>query len=159
VKCVLTSLSTSLSRSLKPGSRIRGHHVSSNPRWAPVYFRLRHPARGASSGGTTYSLCLTLYAIMIHIIVLQSYVCFCISLSSCSRLLFLCPASCPSCATLSWMSLLEVPASYMGHLVIFCVGSRVAEWLSLEKANANGGPKFAACLAWFRTLSECILPS
>jgi hypothetical protein len=62
--------------SLQPGSRIRGHHVSSNPRWAPVYFRLCRPTWGASSGDTTCSLYLVLYAIMIHRIVLQFYVCF-----------------------------------------------------------------------------------
>jgi hypothetical protein len=64
VKYVLTSLWASLSRSLKPGSRIWGHHVSSNLRRALVYFRLRHPARGTSSGGTTCLLCLALYVIM-----------------------------------------------------------------------------------------------
>jgi hypothetical protein len=72
---------------------------------------------------------------------------FCISLSSRGRLLFLCPASCPSCATLSRAGLLEVPASYLGHLVIFLLGSRVAEWLPLGKANANGGSKVCSLLS------------
>jgi hypothetical protein len=76
VKCILTSLWAFLSRSLKPGSSIQGHHVSSNPRRAPVYFRLHHPTRGVSSGGTTCSLCLALCAIMIHRIILQFYVYF-----------------------------------------------------------------------------------
>jgi hypothetical protein len=31
--------------------------------------------------------------------------------------------------------------------LFFCLGSRVAEWLPLGKANANEGPKCAACLA------------
>jgi hypothetical protein len=40
-----------------------GHRVSSNLRRASIYFGLHHPARGASSGGTTCLLCLALYAI------------------------------------------------------------------------------------------------
>jgi hypothetical protein len=121
--CFNLSLSISFYVStLQLGSRIWGHHVSSSPSRAPVYFRLRRPTRGASSGGTTCSLCFALYAIMIHRIVLQFYVCFCISLFSCGRLLFLCSASCSSCATLSWADLLEVPASYLDHLVIFLPG-------------------------------------
>jgi hypothetical protein len=38
--------------------------MSSNMRRAPIYFRLRHPTREVSFGGTTCLLCLTLYAIM-----------------------------------------------------------------------------------------------
>jgi hypothetical protein len=57
-------------------SKIRGHHMSLNPRRALIYFRPHHPTRGVSSGGTTCLLCLVLYAIMIHKIVLQFYVYF-----------------------------------------------------------------------------------
>jgi hypothetical protein len=46
------------------------------------------------------------------------------------------------------VGLLEVHAFYLGHLVIFfCLGSHVAEWLPLEKANANGESKVCSLLS------------
>jgi hypothetical protein len=55
----------------------------------------------------------------VHRIVLQFFVCFCIVLPSCGQLLFLCPDSYPSCATLSQAGLLEVPTSYLGSFGYF----------------------------------------
>jgi hypothetical protein len=57
------SLSFSIWVSITRG-RIRGHHMSSNPSRAPIYFRLRRPIRAAGFGGTTGSLCLAMNVIM-----------------------------------------------------------------------------------------------
>jgi hypothetical protein len=43
-----------------PWGRLQKHFMPSNPRQAPVYLRFHCPAQGASSGGTTSSLCLAL---------------------------------------------------------------------------------------------------
>jgi hypothetical protein len=61
----------------------------------------------------------------VHRIVLQFYVCFCIVLPSCGQLLFLYPASYPSCAILSQTGLLEVIASYLGSFGYFLAQGHV----------------------------------
>jgi hypothetical protein len=55
-----------------------------------------------------------------------------------------------------WVCL--VPADYRGSHGYFLAQSLLLLNGCLGKANANGVPKGAVCLAWFRTLSVCTLP-
>jgi hypothetical protein len=80
---------------------------------------IHRPARGASSGGPTCSLCLALYAIMFIELCFNFMSIFCVFLPSCGQLLSPCPATSLSCAILSQAGLLEVHATYLGSLDYF----------------------------------------
>jgi hypothetical protein len=106
--------------------------VSSNPRRAPVYFRLHRPTRAAGSGGATDSLCLVLYAIMFIELCCNFMSVFAYFYPPCDQLLSLCPASSLSCAILSQASLLEVPrlSAEVGTDAVTCpMASDLASWL------------------------------
>jgi hypothetical protein len=84
----------------------------------------------------------------VHRIVLQFYVYFSIFLPSCGQLIFLYPASCLSCATLSQADLLEVPASYLGSFGYFLAqGPVLPNDYPSKKLMLMGGPECAAYLA------------
>jgi hypothetical protein len=55
----------------------------------------------------------------VHRIVFHFYVYFCVFLPSCGQLLSLCPASSLSCAILSHIGLLQVPATCLVSLDYF----------------------------------------
>jgi hypothetical protein len=75
------------------------------------------------------------------------------------QLLFLCPASCPSYATLSQAGLLEIPVSYLGSFGYFPArGPVLPNGYPSEKVMLMGGPEYVAYLTWFHTLSVCTLP-
>jgi hypothetical protein len=122
--------------------------VSSNPRQAPVYFRLRRLTRGVSSGGATCSLCLALYAIMIHRIVLQFYMCFLYIFTIMWSIAF--SLSCflfELCNLVAGGPCLRYLHPTWITWLFFYPGSRAAEWLPLEKTNANGGSKVCSLLS------------
>jgi hypothetical protein len=122
--------------------------VPLNPRQAPVYFRIHCPTRGASSSGTTCLLCLALYAIIFIELCFNFMSIFCVFLPSCHQSLFLCPASCLSCATLSQAGLLEVPATNLGSLGYFLAwGPVLLNGYSLEKIMLNGGSRVCSLLS------------
>jgi hypothetical protein len=102
----------------RPRGRLQRHHMSSNPRRAPIYFRFHRPTRGTGSGGATSSLCLALYVIM--------FIKLCFNFMSLFAYLSLMWSDTFSLSHLWFMlcnlvagGLLEVPAIYLGSLSYF----------------------------------------
>jgi hypothetical protein len=107
---------------------------------------IHRPARGASSGGATCSLCLALYAIMFIELYFNFMAIFCVFLPSCGQSLSLCPASTSSCAILSHAGLLEVPTTNLGSLGYFLAQGPVLPYdCSWENLMLNWGGGSRVC--------------
>jgi hypothetical protein len=99
-----------------------------------------------------------MYAIMFRELCFNFMSIFCVFLSSCGQLLSLCLASSLSCAILSHMGLLEVPATYLGSLGYFLArGPVLQNGCSSEKLMRNGGSRVCSLLKPTFVPSVCIL--
>jgi hypothetical protein len=98
--------------------------------------------------------------IYVHKIMFQFYVCFCAFIPHVVCYIFSCFTFNSSCAILSQVGLFEVHEAYQGSLGYFLAQSLLLlNDCSSERLMLMGGPECVACLAWFRTLSVCTLPS
>jgi hypothetical protein len=130
--------------------------VFSNPRRAPVYFRLHHLIRAVGSGGIIGSLCVALYTIMIIELCFNFMSTFYAFTPHVVSYLFSYLAFSSSCAIPSQAGLLEVPAAYRGSLTYFLARSLLLlNGCSSRRLMLTGGPE---CATYFCTLSVCTLP-
>jgi hypothetical protein len=122
--------------------------MSSNPRRAPVCFRIHHPTRAAGPWRRHRFIMPRHVRNYVHRIVLQFYVYFCVVLPSCGQSLSLCPASSSSCAILSQAGLLDVLATNLGSLDYFLAwGPVLLNGCSMEKLMLNGGFRVCSLLS------------
>jgi hypothetical protein len=79
---------------------------------------------------------------------------------TCGQSLYTYLTSSSCCASLlSKAGPLEVPVTYLRSLgYLLACDSLLLDGCSMEKLMLMGGPKCAACLGWYHTLSVCTLP-